>query len=717
MNLSFIRTMLRHFAPYKLLCGIFLFGIFVEAAYAVAAPLSLKYMVDEAFTPKDFTMFMIILGILLGGGFFNICAGVLGDFTLGKLSGEVIRRLRTELFDHLQLQSLPFYRRYRVGDLVTRFSADMASMERVIRFSSPLFLKEALSVLLGLFMLFSIEWKLTLAMLAGSMLMFVGPRMLQGRTEAANANYKEAQERFSNAIDETVKGHKTIKGLHQQNRIRERARKQISELFSFGLRLHLFNSLMERLPVTALLIMNGIMIGFGGYLIFQDEMTVGGFMAFFTLFLSVGQSGSNLAFLIPTLIESGVSFRRVAEIFESPPGVPEAENPIELSSGITSIRMDHVTFGYTEDADQLRDVSVRIAGGSYVAFVGPSGSGKSTALQLLSRFYDPKQGSVAIDDHDLRTVSEASLRRLSTLVTQDTFLFNATIRENLLLDGDQSAESDMVEAAKQANIHDAISGWPDGYDTWIHHEGGSLSGGERQRVSLARALLRKPELLLLDEVTAALDPATEADINRLIRRLRGDKTIVSVTHRLASVVDADAIYVFQDGQIAEYGTHRELLSKNGLYSGLWEKQHGFHLSQDGLHATVEVDRLAKLPFFEGIELPLLRDIATLFSTETCQEGDAIVREGEEGNKFYIIVRGKFEIMKQLAGEGEKRVAVLQDGDHFGEIALLKGIPRTATVRAAGPSVLLSVRREAFHRLTAEYPQMLATLERTLQKRI
>lgn len=272
--MDFIRTMLRHFTQYKLLFSIFLFSIFFEVAYAVAAPLSLKYLVDEAFTPKDFQAFTIILSILLGGGFFNICASACGDYSLGKLSGEVIRKLRTELFIHLQQQSLPFYQRYRVGDLVTRFAADMASMEKVIRISCPFFLKEALSILLGLFMLFSIEWKLALAVLAGSVLMFVGPRLLQARAETANAGYKEAQERFSNTIDEMVKGHKTIKGLHQQARLRERARKQIQELFSFGLNMHMTNSLMERLPLTALLILNGIMLGFGGYLILHDDMTV-----------------------------------------------------------------------------------------------------------------------------------------------------------------------------------------------------------------------------------------------------------------------------------------------------------------------------------------------------------------------------------------------------------------------------------------------------------
>ncbi|QJD85614.1 ABC transporter transmembrane domain-containing protein [Cohnella herbarum] len=715
--MHFLRLMLRHLAPYKWLCVLLIFSVCFEVAYAVASPLSLKYLVDDAFTPKDFQAFLFIMALLFGGGLLNIFVSACGDYTIGKLSGEVIRKLRGELFVHLQGQSLPFYQRYKVGDLVTRFSMDMSSIENVIRFAGPMLLKESLSTLLGLSMLFAIEWKLTLAMLAGSSLMFIGPWLLQGRAEIVNLNYKEAQERFSNTIDEMVKGHKTIKGLHQQLRFRERAGKQIQDLFSFGLKLHVNNSLMERLPLTALLILNGTMIGFGGYLIFHDQMTVGGFMAFFTLFMSVGQAGSNLSFLIPKLIESKISFQRIEEIFDQQPAVPESSVPIELPESLDAIRMDRVTFGYTEGTYQLHDVSLRIENGTYAAFVGPSGSGKSTALQLLSRFYDPMQGTVFIDDYDLRVVSEGSLRKLSTLVSQDTFLFNGTIKDNLMLDNRALTAEDIVEAAKQARIHDAIVGWPAGYDTMIHNEGASLSGGERQRLSIARALLRDPKLLLLDEVTSALDPVTEADINRLLQEIRHSKTIISVTHRLASVVNADVIYVFQAGRIVESGKHEELLSRQGLYCSLWEKQNGFQLSHDGMYATVDAERLAKLPFFEEIAAPLLKDVAALFSTETCQEGDLVVQENEEGNKFYIIVRGKFEVLKHSPEAGVKRVAVLQDGDHFGEIALLKGIPRTATVKAMGPSVLLSVRREAFHQLTSEYPTILRALERSLKLRM
>ncbi|MDR6884038.1 ATP-binding cassette subfamily B protein [Bacillus sp. 3255] len=714
--MHFIREMFRLAASYKLLGGVFLAGVLTEAAYTVAAPLSLKFMVDGAFLQKNVHMFVLILTLLIIGGALNVCANLAGDYAIGRLSASIVRKLRVDLYTHIQRLPLSFYQRYRIGDLMTRFADDLHAVERTVRLLSPYFLRETFSVAIGLVLLFSLEWKLTVAVLAASALMFLSPRLLARRAENANLSYKEAQERFANTIDETLKGHRTIRGLHQERRFQEKAREQINELFTFGVKLQSVNALMERVPLTVLLLLNGIMIGYGGSLIFQDELSVGGFMAFFTLFLNVGQSATNLSTIIPAIIESGVSYRRVREVFDEPV-LDEPVQPKGMPAVLQRLRLDSVSFGYGEDALQLHDVTVTIPGGTYAAFVGPSGSGKSTALQLLARFYKPKEGAVTLNDIDLFEIDEASFRGATALVSQDAFFFHGTVRDNLVLDRTGLTEEEIGEAAAQANIHDVILRWPNGYDAAIHGNGASLSGGERQRLSIARALLRSPKLLLLDEITAALDPASEAEIHALVQRLRPDRTIVSVTHRLDSVVDADCIHVFDRGRVVESGTHDELLQLKGLYSKLWEKQHGFRLSDDGLHAEVEAERLSRISFFEGIDTSLLHHIAGLFATEVFQANDLVVREGDEGNKFYIIVRGQVEVLKRTPGGGEARVATLQDGDHFGEIALLRGIPRTATIRATRRSVLLSARRETFRQLIEGYPQVLASLERTLEQRM
>ncbi|WP_171655987.1 ABC transporter transmembrane domain-containing protein [Paenibacillus foliorum] len=709
--------MMRHYlASQKLLCVLFAVSILIEIGYAVAAPLSLKYLVDFAFVPKDAQMFILILSLLIIGSLFNIGAGASGDYTLAKLSGRLLHMLRTELFTHMQKQSLDFFVRYRVGDITTRFNSDLSTIERVIGATFPFGLKEGVTVIVGLCLLFSLEWRLALAVLLGSSLLFIGPRLLQQRAETASRTVKEAEADFAGTIDESLKGHKTIKGLHLQDLLLEKANMQIQSLFTLGLRKSIMNSLMERIPMTALMVINAIMIGFGGWLIFQDKLSIGEFVAFFTLFLSVGQSVFHLSFLIPNIIESGVSFERVNQVLEDRPAVAEADHPVDIPSISSHIRMDEVTFGYADGPDILKHASLYIPAGSFAAFVGPSGSGKSTALQLLQRFYDPRQGRVTIDDLDLKQISEKSLREQMGIVFQDTFLFNVTVKENIMLGNRNLTEVDMVAAAKAANMHETIMSWPQGYDTPILQEGASLSGGQRQRLSIARTLLRKPSILLLDEVTSALDPATEADINRTLEQLKGNTTIVSVTHRLSSIVHADLIFVYEDGQVVEVGSHEELLSREGLYREMWEKQAGFSLSQDGLHARVDVNRLGKIPIFEGMAQELLLHLTTLLTTETYERGHTIMREGDEGDKFYIIARGSVEVRKQLLDEN-RRVAVLQDGDHFGEIALLKNIPRTASIIAIEPTVLLSLRREWFLELTASYPQLLEVVERTIVNRM
>lgn len=715
--LSLVRTIIREFWKYKALSALFLIALLLEVAYAVAAPYSLKFLVDEAFAPKDANMFLLILSALLAGGFISVMAGAFGDYALGRVSGKAVRDMRSKLFAHLQKQSLPFFRNYRIGDLITRFSSDMSSIDGIIRVTSPYFLRETLSVTMGLSVLFILEWRLTLAMIIGSFLMTLGPRLLRRRAEDANLAYKKAEESFSNTVDEMLKGHKTIKSLDLRKRMLEIGRKRIQELFTSGFRLHMTNAWMSRFPLAGLLILNGMMIGLGGYFIFQDALTVGEFMAFFTLFMSVGQSGANLTYLLPDLIESDISFRRISEILEQEPSVPEPKAPKELPSGSFPITFRDVSFGYNEESDQLRHINLAIQAGGYHAFVGASGSGKSTALQLLARFYDPRLGAIQYGDVDLRDVDEASLREYAALVTQDTFLFNTTIRGNLAPDPDRPVSDEaMHQAALRASIHDTIMAWPEGYDTPVLQEGGTLSGGERQRLSIARALLRRPALLLLDEVTAALDPAAEADINRLLLELRGKHTLVSVTHRLASAEQADCIHVFQKGSIVESGTHHELLALNGAYKALWDKQNGLHLSNDGHSASVDASRLSDMDLFAGISLDLLEDIALSFATETFDEGDKVVREGQHGDKLYLIVRGKFDVLKKVEGNEDKKLATLQDGDHFGEIALLRNVPRTATVVSAGPSVLLSIRRKDFDQLIAGQPQIRQKLEQTLQLR-
>ncbi len=356
-----------------------------------------------------------------------------------------------------------------------------------------------------------------------------------------------------------------------------------------------------------------------------------------------------------------------------------------------------MTFGYTPDRPVLSGLSMTVAAGERVALVGPSGSGKSTVLQLLLRFYDPQRGQVTVDGEDLRRITLDSLHGQMAAVFQESFLFAGTIRENIGL-GKLGASIDEIRAAaRAAEIDEVIAALPDGYDTPVGELGGRLSGGQRQRVAIARAVLRDPAVLLLDEATSALDPGTEAAINATLDRLAAGRMVVLVTHRLASARSADRIVVLDGGRLAESGTHAELLARDGLYAGLWQKQSGIEVSADGQEGRIDPARLAAIPLLAGLDGAQREALARRFVFMRYEAGEIVIREGEVGDRFFVVARGKVEAFVTV-GQSEKRLTVLTDGDFFGEVALLFDAPRTASVRALQPSSFLSLAKRDFEEL-------------------
>jgi ATP-binding cassette subfamily B protein len=268
-----------------------------------------------------------------------------------------------------------------------------------------------------------------------------------------------------------------------------------------------------------------------------------------------------------------------------------------------------------------------------------------------------------------------------------------------------------------AEVHDFVRQLPDGYDTMAGEGGGALSGGQKQRIAIARAIVRRPEILILDEATSALDPATEAAINATLERVGKTRTVIWVTHRLESVVHADRIFVLEAGRIVQHGTHEELLDSEGAYRSLWQKQSGFVLAEAGDRVAVESSRLARIPLLAGVELDLLEQLADLFVTEKYPPGRIVIHQGDEGDRFYLVVRGTVGVFRLAGGGAETFVARLQDGDYFGEIALLKKIARTASVRTETPCIFLTLQREQFARFLQKVPQLRSKLETAYRNRM
>jgi ATP-binding cassette subfamily B protein len=320
---------------------------------------------------------------------------------------------------------------------------------------------------------------------------------------------------------------------------------------------------------------------------------------------------------------------------------------------------------------------------------------------------------VTIDGQDLQQVTQESLRSQIGAVFQETFLYNTTVRENITLGKLDVTDEEVEEAAKAADIHNFIVTMPQGYDTLVGEGGGQLSGGQRQRIALARAILYDPPILVLDEPTSALDPETEAAVNATLHRQGQGRTVITVTHRLASVEHADRIFVLERGQVVEQGTHEELLNARALYYRLWGQQNGF---EDAQRVGVQASRLRAIPFFENLDEALLSALAERFVLERYPEGHTIFEEGDPGDKLYFIDRGEVEVVASgPTGEG-LRVALLRDGDYFGEIALLEDVPRTATVRTRTSSLLLALDRSQFLELLQSVPELHTAFERGVEAR-
>jgi ATP-binding cassette subfamily B protein len=646
----------------------------------------------------------------------SLFAGMASDYAIAKLSGQALLDMRTSLFQHIQKLPIGFFNRFRVGDMVSRFSDDMNDIEYVISLYVPLILKASLNAIIGIIILFSLDWRLTVVMLLGSSLYLVGPNLLKNKATIYTRVYKEEQVKFTNDVDEYIKGQKLIRGYHLQEKLFHRFQNQLTRMFHAGFKSRFVNSNLERIPTTALLVLTAIILGYGGYLTFSGDISVGTFIAYQTVFMAVGQSTLNITMLFPAFLESQVSFQRIEEVLmEKPAPNTHQENTI-LPSLKTAIHFENITFGYSENELVLKNIDLKIPIGKFIAFVGPSGSGKSTVTQLLLRFYEPQEGKITFDGLNINTLTGESLNEKLAIVFQDSFLFNTTIEENFKIVNPLASNEALIAAAKAAEIHQTIINMADGYQTELINEGGNLSGGQRQRLSLARAIFKDSQVLILDEFTSALDPISEASITETIQHIAKDRTIISITHRLSQVVQADEIFVFDNGEIVEHGTHEELLQYNALYKKMWDKQRGFSISQDGFNAEIDIERLSLLPFFNGIEHSVLQEISNMFVTEHFDSDQMIVKEGDPGNTFYLLVRGLVAISKNTSDGDTVHIATLQDGDHFGEIALIKDIPRTANVVALTPCVCLVLSHQIFHHLMERFPQMKEIVEQSLLER-
>ena len=675
----------------------------LEMGLTAQLSLSFKYLIDGAIGEKNERMMLLIVGALCVSILLVTFGGIWRDRIYAAVAGELIAGLRQRLFAHLQKLSAGFYSRTPAGDILSRFSNDLAEIERTFLNGVPWGIVPSLDAVLSTLLIFWLDWRLALVALVAFPFAMAGPRLLAARATSAALERKQFEAGLVSAVQENVAAQSLVRAFSLENFFLRNFHVHNLAVRASASRLGFLVLLMERSAVVSTQVLQVVVLAAGGYMVFGGSMTIGTFAAFQSIFVTLTSSLSYLAQYVPQVAQAGGSIAHIEELLAEAPQVLDAMPPAQLAPLQREIAFRDVSFSYDGSQTNLDRVNLTIPCGASVAFVGPSGSGKSTILTLVMRFYDPVSGAVTIDGRELTSVTQHSLRAQTGVVFQDNFLLNTSIRENIRIANPAATPQQIEQAARQAGMHEFIAALPEGYDTVVAQ--GRLSGGQRQRLGIARALLRDPRILILDEATSALDSATEAKINSTIERVSKGRTVLSVTHRLGSAVKADRIFFLDKGRVVEQGTHTELLALDGAYAHLWGKQSGFAIDAADGRARVTPERLRGIPILAGVDGGILAELARSFQTEVCSEGQFVFHEGDAGDKFYVLVRGTLEVLKLTAGGAARRVGVLQDGDVFGEQALLMKAPRSAAVRSIAESTLLVLAADKFQALIERVPEV------------
>ena len=687
-----------------------------SVAFVTVQPLLIRGLIDDAILAGNRDRAVLFLGGIL----LLLAANAAGDFAnqyvVARAGARLMNDLRRRIFVHLQGLSVGFFARAETGDLMSRCTSDLDAIERAVTVDLPPAVYTVLTIAVGGAILFFVEWRLACLVLALLPLVYVVQRRLAPRADEASDRRQEDLGHVTNAIHESVAAQLAIKTFWLQERMSAHFEDLLGALAGSSVRAGRESGRLAAAMTASSYSVLVTAMALGTFLTLGGQISVGSLIAFFELVWFIVSAVEQLAGVVPRFQQAAAAMRRVQELLTERPDVADAADAERLTPLARDVRFQDVSFGYEDSAPILRDVNVTIPARKSVAIVGPSGCGKTTMLSLLMRLHDPTAGAVTYDGQNLRRVTQASLRAQIGVVVQESHLFDLTVRENIRLGRLDATDQEVEAAAQDAGIHETVRRLPGGYDTAIGERGARLSGGQRQRIALARALVRRAPVLVLDEPTSALDAEAEAAVLATLDRLAGAHTLVLVTHRLATVVKFDHIIVLDGGRVVEEGTHAALLALGGAYHRAWERQGGFVISRGGEQARIEPARLRAIPLFEHLDGSQLALLAERFVTERYAEGEVVVEEGAPGERLHIIVRGKIEVLKRDSRGRMWRLAVLDDGDFFGEIALLHGVPRTATVRTRTPCLMLALEREAFLDLLRSTPDIRARVEQVAESR-
>jgi len=567
-----IKRLFGYYKPYLLYFFIAFVSLTTLTVLGLMRPKLIRILIDDVIYDSKLNLLPWILaaliGIAVGRGVFRFLQGYLSE----KIAMNSIADIRKSLFSHLVKLPYSYYDKSRTGELMSRISSDVHSLKHLLR-DTLLELYDAIfTFTFVLIVLLRINWQLTLLALATLPFLFLTTVKFAYKIRPAYKKIRKQMATMTTTIQENVTGVRVVKAFNTQEHEMD---KFDSDNQSY------YEKMMGAVKIRAtympfMHLLGGIsslaVVWFGGYQTIMGNISVGELAEFYAYIFSLIWPIRRMAFLVNFFERSKAAGDRIFEILDTEIDLEDSKNPISVNKIKGNIEFKDVTFSYGEE-DVLKNINMEIHAGSSIGIIGETGSGKTSIINLVSRFYDVNDGQVLVDGHDVKDLKLEDLRRDIGIVHQDIFLFSDTIRNNISFGNPGATDQEIIKAAKIAQAHDFIMEMEKGYDTAIGERGIGLSGGQKQRIAIARALVRDPNILILDDATSSVDMETEHQIQQDMEQVMKDRTTLLIAHRIASVKNANFIYVFKEGEIIEKGNHFELLKKDGYYKQIFDVQY------------------------------------------------------------------------------------------------------------------------------------------------
>jgi ATP-binding cassette subfamily B protein len=541
-------------------------------AFALAIPSFTGRAIDGAIRPHDRSQLWLYVWLIVAAGATSGSLMVARRLIAGRLSLNVEYDLRQSLYTHLQGMSFGFYDKHQTGQLLSRATSDVSAVRMFLGYGLVFITQYGASLIAASALLLVTSWQLALITFVLLPPIAIVATRYSRRSHPVLRDIQQRIADVTTQAEESIVGVRVVKAFAQEDAEAARFNARTERVFERELdsaRIQArYSPLLDLLPQLAF----AVIILAGGLLVIDGHLTLGGFVTYNLYLALLIWPLRMIGMWIGQYQRAVASGERIFQVLDETSDISDPELPVELPAGDGELRFEGVTFGYDAERPVLRGLELAVAPGSTVAVIGRTGSGKTTLASLIPRFYDPQQGRVTLDGADVRDLRLADLRGAIATVGEDTFLFSTTVAGNIAYGCPGATREDVVEAARKAQAHEFIEALPRGYDTVVGERGLTLSGGQRQRLSIARALLVDPRVLILDDATASVDASTEARIRRALQTVMEGRTTIIVAHRLSTIALADEIVVLEDGRVAARGRHEDLVDSNAVYAEIW--RHG-----------------------------------------------------------------------------------------------------------------------------------------------